>query len=132
MKTILTFIMLLLLTSNLFAKDINYNLTAIAKVDKKTKIVKTFKSKLIKFSASDSLNSNGNNRNLKYQWIGKNSIILSKKKTFVHKFDRQGIYTIILKVTDTHNKTASDKISIFVDMDKYQIANFQREQKLFL
>ena len=129
MKSILTFITFLFLTSNLFATD---NLIAVAKVDKQTKIVKTLKSKLIRFSASESLNSYGNNKNLKYQWIAKNSIILSDKKTFVHKYDRQGIYTVTLKVTDNHNQTASDKISIFVDMDKTQIANFQSKQKTVL
>jgi hypothetical protein len=125
MKKILASISLLVLTSTLFAD----NLTAIAKVDNKTKIVKTLKSKLIKFSASDSKNSEGSDRYLVYRWIDKKGTILSKKKIYVDKYDKKGIYEVTLKVTDVRNlQTVSDKISIFVDMDELQVLNYQRKQ----
>jgi hypothetical protein len=125
MKKILVSISLLVLTSTLFAD----NLTAIAKVDNKTKIVKTLKSKLIKFSASDSKNSEGSDRYLVYRWLDKKGTILSKKKIYVDKYDKKGIYEVTLKVTDVRNlQTVSDKISIFVDMDELQVLNYQRKQ----
>ncbi len=129
MKKLLTSLTLLLLTSSLFASE----LTAVAKVDNKTKIVRTLKSKLIKFSATDSKNSSGSNRFLVYRWIDKKGAILSKEKTFVNKYDKKGVYEVTLKVTDVRNlQTASDKISIFVDMDEYQVSNYQRKQNTTL
>jgi len=125
MKKILASISILFLTSTMFASE----LTAVAKVDNKTKTLKTFKSKLIKFSATESKNSNGNNRYLVYRWIDKKGAILSKNKVFVNKYDKRGMYEVTLKVTDIRNlQTASDKISIYVEMDELQVSNYQNKQ----
>jgi hypothetical protein len=114
----------LLLTSTLSAKiEVNHKPIAVAKVDKKMHIIKTFKSKLIKFSAEDSQDSFGKKRNLRYEWIAKDKHVLSHKKMFVHKFDKKGVYSITLKITDRYNQTAIDKVSILVDMDEVEVAN---------
>ena len=114
----------LFLASTLSSKvEVNHKPIAVAKVDKKTHTIKTFKSKLIKFSASDSQDSFGHKRGLRYEWIAKGSHVLSHKKMFVHKFDKKGSYTITLKITDRYNQTATDKVSILVDMDEVEVAN---------
>jgi len=91
---------------------------AIAYVNNDAKIFKGATSQLIKFDAKNSYDPDGNNQNLSYQWIDLNSYTISNNKSFVHKYDKKGLYEITLKVTDAQNLTAIDRICVLVDIDK--------------
>ncbi len=94
---------------------------AIANIDNDTKIAKSTASKLIKFDAKKSYDPDGNNQALSYKWINENSQIISTEKSFVHKYDKKGLYETTLIVTDAQNLTAIDKVCVLVDIDKNDI-----------
>lgn len=94
---------------------------AIVQVSGNTKITKTATSKLIQFDAKSSYDPDGNDQNLLYRWINMDSNIISDKKSFIHKYDKKGLYETTLLVTDAQNLTAIDRICVLVDIDKNDI-----------
>ncbi len=106
---------------------------AVACIGKNKKMIKIQTNKLIKFDAKDSFDPDGNSTNLTYQWINKNSSIISQKKSFVYKYDKKGLYEATLKVTDEQKLSSIDRVCILVDIDGHDlplIAKAQLDQEL--
>ncbi len=109
----------LIQSSDIFTnKETNLAPFAIAYANSNTKIFKSATSQLIKFDAKNSYDPDGNNHSLLYQWIDLNSYTISNSRSFVHKYDKKGLYEITLKVTDSQNLTAIDRVCVLVDIDK--------------
>ncbi len=94
---------------------------AVATINNDSKIVKSKTSKLIKFDAQNSYDPDGNNKSLSYRWVNKDSQTISTEKSFVHKYDKKGLYETTLIVTDAQNLTSIDKVCVLVDMDRNDI-----------
>jgi hypothetical protein len=94
---------------------------AIAMIGKNRKILKTKTCKLIKFDAKNSFDPDGNSTNLQYQWLNIKSNTISTKKSFVHKYDKKGLYEATLKVTDEQKLSAIDRVCILVGISEKDI-----------
>ena len=94
---------------------------AVANINDSLKIVKSRASKLIKFDAQNSYDPDGDDKALSYRWINEDSQTISTEKSFVHKYDKKGLYETTLIVTDAQNLTAVDRVCVVVDMDKSDI-----------
>jgi hypothetical protein len=94
---------------------------AIALIDKNRKIIRTKSCKLIKFDAKDSFDPDGDDKKLKYEWSNTDANTISKNSSFVHKYDKKGIYEATLKVTDEQKLSSIDRVCILVDITKHEI-----------
>ncbi len=94
---------------------------AVASINNSSKILKSKTSKLIKFDAKNSYDPDSDNSTLSYRWVNENLQTISTEKSFVHKYDKKGVYKTTLIVTDAQNLTSIDKVCVLVDMDRDDI-----------
>ncbi len=89
---------------------VKQNIAPVAIIEVSSNIVKVNSN--VTFDASKSTDIDSNI--IKYSWIDSKGKELSSNKKFVHSFNKAGVYTLILKVTDDWGMSSTSSVNIEV------------------